>query len=166
MCRRLLGLAAAMVSVVAALALALVAASPAARASRDASACTWLVRFQVAGHLGRTTLHVCTTGRVVERAVLDTGVWCSSGVLSRSTMRRLRALLDEARFPTLRPSYLSPPKSFTSSSYSVTYRGRKVVTHYEAVRSGRVPARLVRVINLLSSVADQVGDDNPRPCPR
>lgn len=79
---------------------------------------------------------------------LDTRRGTQPFTVSQKQMRRLRKVLAEARWRSLRSDYPSPGQVADGLSYSTLYRGHVVRTEDGARR----PARLERVLALLERI--------------
>jgi hypothetical protein len=64
----------------------------------------------------------------------------------------IRAALEESRFATLRSSYLPVREGADLTSYWITHCGKEVYVDGFAIEEGRVPERLLRVIELLDDL--------------
>jgi hypothetical protein len=74
--------------------------------------------------------------------------------LSQAQFDRLTSALTRARgFAGLRSRYGNSERS-EAVTHSVTYRGRTIVVAEMALRQGKVPQRLARVLSLLNRLLD------------
>jgi hypothetical protein len=66
----------------------------------------------------------------------------------------IRAALDESGFAALRPSYLPVVEGADLPSYWITHCGKEVYVDGFAIEEGRVPKRLLRVVERLNDLVE------------
>jgi hypothetical protein len=90
--------------------------------------------------------HLARLGRLTEGT---TSFTADDGELAR-----VRAALSESDFATLREQYLPESPGSDLPSYEIAHCGKEVFVDGFAIEEGRVPARLLRLIDVLNRLVE------------
>jgi hypothetical protein len=74
--------------------------------------------------------------------------------LAEDELAVIRAALDESGFAALRPSYLPVVEGADLPSYWITHCGKEVYVDGFAIEEGRVPKRVLRVVERLNDLVE------------